>query len=169
MNNENHTHYLKREGYSQSTITYYQKVVNKFTQWAEQENIAPTEVTYTEILAYVQHCQQQGAGKTGTSRYLTAIKNYYNYLVSTGEMKGNPAGSIKLQGLNKKKCYDILSASELSILYQHYSKQATTWKHTRNVAIAGLVIFQGLTATDMQQLTPQRPPATGRKNPGARQ
>ena len=156
MNNENHTHYLKKEGYSKSTIAYYQKAVNKFTQWAEKENIEPTVATYTEILAYVQHCQQQGAGKTGTSRYLTAIKNYYNYLVSTGEMKGNPAGSIKLQGLNRKKLYDILSPSALSVLYQNYTKQPKTdeWKHIRNVAIAGLFLYQGLTTTEVIKLEP---------------
>jgi len=153
----NYEQYLKREGYSKSTIVYHLKAIRRFSQWAEKEHIELTEATYTEILAYVQYCQQQGAGKTGTSRYLTAIKNYYNYLVNIGTIKGNPAESIKLQGLNRKKLYDILSPLELTTLYQKYTKQPTAdeWKHSRNVAIAGLLIFQGLTATELIKLVPK--------------
>ena len=149
--------YLKRKGYSKSTVTYQLKVLDKFSFWTEKENIELSEATYTEILAYVQYCRQKGAGKTGTSRYLTAIKNYYNYLVTTGEIKGNPAESIKLQGLNRKKLYEVFSPSELSILYQKYAKLTTSnkWKHSRDVAIAGLAIFQGLTTTELIKLVPK--------------
>jgi integrase/recombinase XerD len=157
MNNENYTRHLKRAGYSKSTIAYQLSVLDRFSQWTEKKNIELIETTYTEILAYVQHCQQRGAGKTGTSRYLVAIKKYYNYLVSTGTIKGNPAESIKLQGLNRKKLYEVFSPSELSIFYQKYAKQskADQWKHSRNVAIAGLFIFQGLTTTELIKLAPR--------------
>ena len=157
MNKDSYEQHLKKEGYSQSTIAYHRQVLKKYKKWTEKEQIETLEATYTEILTYIQHCQQRGTGKTGISRYLTVIKNYYHHQEQAGQIKGNPTETIKLQGINRRKLYDIQSPSELTKLYQQYARQPAKdqWKHSRNVAIAGLILYQGLTATDLKQLRPE--------------
>ncbi len=154
--NKTFTHYLKKEGYSQSTIHYHQQVLSTFQLWAATENVASEAVTYNDILAYLQHRQHQGTGKAGLSRYLTAIKHYYDHLIEQGIATSNPVQNIKLQGAHRKKLYDILSPSELQSLYQHFAQSTypDEWRKSRDVAIIGLVIFQGLTTTDIKQLHP---------------
>ena len=149
--------HLRSEGYSQNTIRFHEQVIRALQQWTDQEGITTIQATYQDLLAWLQYKQKQGTGKAGASRYVNALKNYYQWLKETGKIETNPTQTIKLQGLTRHKTYDILSPLELNNLYSKLTQKQyrDSEKQNRDLALIGLVIFQGLSSTDLQQLRPQ--------------
>ena len=156
--------YLLKKGYSGSTVQGYLQDVNRFEAWTEKENASLESAGYADLLAYIQGKRTRVQQRT-LSTIINSLKHYYNFLMESGTVSENPALQISIRGIKRKKLYDIISKPELENLYYSYqpkedkANENQNWYKTsqltavRNKAITGLLVYQGLTATELARLT----------------
>lgn len=155
--------YLLSRGYSSKTTTGYVLDVMRFEIWAEKENISLEAISYNDVLHYIQYKKKKVTQST-ISHLVNSLKHYYNYLVFIGNLQHNPTDQIQIKGIQRKKLYDILSKQELENLYHSYElkedkkNENKNWykkselTHKRNKVMIGLLVYQGLNATELNHL-----------------
>ncbi len=156
--------YLQELGRSTSTIEGYGASLKRVEQWATSERLSLDELSYTDVLAYTKHCQQNGAGKITVNNYLLAIKHYFNHLIEEGKANENPAQHVYIKGAPRKRLYDIFTPLELESIYHrfcnkdfrsrysfHHQVKYET-EHLRNKVITGLLVYQGLRTDEIIHL-----------------
>ncbi len=155
--------YLLAKGFSSSTLKGYTKDVQRFLNWLAKENIPLETLSYADVLHYVQGSKSKNK-KAKRSIRINSLKHYFDYLVSINVLVENPACSIILRGQKRKTLYNILSKQELEHIYHSFEvkenqkKQHLNWYQSqllafqRNKIILGLMIYQGLNATDLGNL-----------------
>lgn len=152
--------YLKKQKLRTSTINGHLQDIERFKKWCGTNSISHQEATYNHLLKFIQQATARGVGKSTINIHLGSIKKYYDYLVTTGERKDNPASELRVKNNGKKILQNQLTPEELEQLYQHY-KNKPEWKfrlknskvaHARNVVLLGLLVYQGLNTTDITKL-----------------
>src|SRR5690606_34880261 len=135
-----------------------------FEKWAAKENIPLYTIAHNDILHYIQH-KRKTVNQQTISHIVNSLKRYFNYLRSLEIVNENPAAHITIKGIKRKKLYDILSKAELENLYHSYELKddpknenqnwykASQLTAKRNKVIIGLMIYQGLNATELFRLT----------------
>lgn len=146
------TQYLLHKGYSTSTIHRYTKDTEVFTKWAAEESIPQEQISYHDILNYIQSKRKQVKQKT-ISSYVNSLKHYFNYLCATNQNLDNPTRQIQIKGVKRKKLYSLLNKQELEKLYGNH--QGITPHERRNKVILGLIIWQGLGTGELSKLEEQ--------------
>jgi len=165
-NQKEFTQYLLLKGYSTSTAKRYVKDAIKFIEWAEKENVQIEQVSYSDVLHYIQGKRNHVKQRT-VSTNINSIKHYFNFLAITDQKIENPTTQIQIKGVKRKMLYDILSKQELESLFNNFEiPNEETSKHKnqnwfktsqlaskRNKVILGLLIYQGLGTTELGRLT----------------
>lgn len=165
-NQKEFTQYLLLKGYSTSTTKRYVKDAVKFIEWVEKENVQIEQVSYSDVLHYIQGKRNHVKQRT-ISTTVNSIKHYFNFLAITNQTIENPTTQIQIKGVKRKMLYHILSKQELESLYNNFeipneetSKHKNqNWFYTsqlaskRNKVILGLIIYQGLGSTELSRLT----------------
>ena len=164
-NQKEFTRYLLLKGYSTSTTKRYVKDAEVFIKWAEKENVQIEQVSYSDVLHYIQGKRNHVKQRT-VSTNVNSIKHYFNFLALTDQRLENPTTQIQIKGVKRKMLYDILSKQELESLFNNFeipgenSKDKNqNWFKTsllaseRNKVILGLMIYQGLGTTELGRLT----------------
>jgi len=164
-NQKEFTQYLLLKGYSTSTAKRYVKDAVKFIEWAEKENVQIEQVSYSDVLHYIQGKRNHVKQRT-VSTNINSIKHYFNFLAITDQTIENPTTQIQIKGVNRKMLYHILSKQELESLYNNFEIPDENSKHKnqnwfktsqlaskRNKVILGLLIYQGLGTTELGRLT----------------
>lgn len=157
--------YLLKRGYSNTTAKGNYKAVERFKQWAAQQNVPLEEASYNDILHYIQSKKGTISQRTVASE-VNNIKHYYNYLLQLGIITENPVIPVKIKGVKRKTLYHILSKQELESIYHHFEIPSEESRHSnqnwyqtsmltakRNKVIIGLIIYQGLTTSELAALT----------------
>jgi len=157
--------YLLSKDYSTSTIEQLLKYTTRFLQWIEAEKIPIEQITYNDILHYIQSKRKNVTQKT-IAVEVNSLKHYFNYLINENTIAINPTNQIQIKGIKRKILYDILSKVELESLYKsvevtednnHKDKNQNWFKTSlatqkRNKIIVGLLIYQGLNTSEIQAL-----------------
>lgn len=148
--------YLQDKGFAQSTIQQHQANLQRFQQWCYQENIFPTQASYSDLLTYIDYMQQQNLSVSTINIRLRALDHYYAAL----RRKDNPARDLRIRGTRTKALPPILSPTQLEEVFQAYlNKPATTFKgelsplvHQRNLVVLSLLIYQGLHTGELARI-----------------
>ncbi len=147
--------YLLQKGYSIKSSERYLKDIKLFKKWLVKENLAEEAVSYNDITHYIQ--SKKGKVKQITiATVLTSLKRYYDYLEELGFVVENPVLNVQIKGIKRKVLYNILSKQKLEKIYYDYkelSNQSPSQK--RNEIIVSLLVYQGLTTTELKKLTIQ--------------
>lgn len=164
-NQQEFTQYLLYKGYSTSTTKRYVKDVEMFIKWVEKENVQIEQVSYSDVLHYIQGKREHVKQRT-ISTTVNSIKHYFNFLAITDQTIENPTTQIQIKGVKRKTLYHILSKQELESLYNSFeipnenSKDKNqNWfnpsqlTRKRNKVIVGLLIYQGLGSRELGLLT----------------
>jgi len=147
MNFEN---FLKEKGLAKSTIRSYSYSVGIFTEWLEAEAI--TEITYSNLLAFIRNQRAGGESRGLIASRLTAIRWFLRWQKSEGLRDTNPAEGLYLKGRKRRLPHDLLEADELEQLYQEFPTETTI--DQRNKTIIGLLVWQGITTGELARLEP---------------
>ena len=139
--------YLRSEGQRLHTINSNTNIVKQFLNWLVQENINYLELTYTDLLAYINYNQSRGNAKNTINGKLQGIRHFYNCLQQKQLINHNPAEELRIRGVITRQPHDLLVWEELEQLYQTYPTNSTTGK--RNKAMLGMVIYQGLNSGEV--------------------
>jgi len=149
--------YLKKEGYTQKTITSKQREQDYFIKWCKRQSITPIEIDYKTCLKYIKHLTRKGNTKKTINHKLGSLKTYFNYLISESYRTDNPIENTNVRGTQRPINYNLLESEELEDLYYSYGTenyQEAYHKYTakRNKIIVGLLVYQGLDTPDLSKL-----------------
>lgn len=156
--------WLLLKKYSPATIRSIIRITEYFRQWAVKENINELEeICYQDAMMFMQYSSKHGATQKTIANYLMHIRKFYNFLISEELIKENPVAHIKVQGIKRRMCYDILNDEELQTLYNLYPTSITEGKNIppqqknilsrkRNKVILSLLIYQGLRVEEVAAL-----------------
>lgn len=146
----NFNQYLESRNYSIKTIESYNKSLDIFLQWLNDENINDVNTTYNDITAFIRLRTDKGNSKVYVQKQITVIRHYFNYLVRIKKVKDNVTATINIKGIKRRLPHDLLSVEELEQLYNDYPVNGIIGK--RNKVILGLMVYQGLGTEDLSKL-----------------
>ena len=169
LNYPKYREWLILKGYSSATVGTIVRQTTDFLAWASQENIeGPPDISYNDLMGYVQACQRRGVSQKAIAHYVTDIRKLFNFLISEGELKDNPAAFVKLRGIKRRVHHRILSVQELQQLYRQYPvvieyepgkivppQEQNLLSRRRNKVIVGLLVNQGLRVEEIKGLKVQ--------------
>ena len=151
--------YLENKDFSESSIKTHQITVNRFKNWIEKQNLTISELTYNDIMAYINHLKGKRNKQRTIQISIGILKHYLNYQKLVGNLHHNPIAQLKIQGVKRQSIYDILKIEELDYIYQSYPSEnhnlqeiPLTPIQKRNKVIIGLLIYQGINTTDLGNL-----------------
>jgi len=143
----NFENYLRGEGQRLNTINGNANIVKRFLNWLTEEQIKPIEISYTDLLTYVNHCKENKNTTRTINSNLIAIKHFYNCLQQKKLVQSNPAEELRIKNVIIRQPHDLLEWEKLEQLYQNYPTSSITGK--RNKTILGMLIYQGLNSGEV--------------------
>jgi site-specific recombinase XerD len=163
MNENKFREWLIIKGYSKLTTESNIKMLQRFTQWLEKENIDIATTGYNDVMAFIQSCNQRGNERQTIQQYVVAIRHYYSHLIYEGDMNDNPASNIEIKGIKRRKLHDTLNSEELEQLYKSYPAELEAKKKSppqqlnqlarrRTKVMLGLLIYQGIKVEELAEL-----------------
>lgn len=140
--------YLRAEGQRLNTVRGNSNSARVFLDWTITQGVSHLEITYTDLLAYIDHHKERGNIKSTINGKLQGIKHFYNYLQQPachggkGLVEFNPAEELRIKNVITRQPHDLIEWEDLEQLYQNYPTGSITGK--RNKTILGMMIYQGL-------------------------
>jgi len=144
------THYLEQKRFTDATVKSYMLYIRIFTDWLNGEQLAASEFTYSELLAFIRCLFDQGKSKRSIHHLLGIVRHYCNYLIVEGQRDDNPAAGLYIKGIVRKLPGNLLPWADMEELYRAYSIQLNV--HRASKVIVGLLIYQGLTTEEVTRL-----------------
>lgn len=144
--------YLRELGNGENTISQKMNYAGYFLNWLEAENLTPEQTQYNDLLDFIGLCNLEGKSKKHINRKLCSIRGFYEYLKESDPNTTNPAANLFLKGVRQKLPSGITDYRELEKLYQSFV--TITNRDKRNKTILGLLVYQGLTTEELEQLGP---------------
>lgn len=148
---ENFIHYLAVErGFSANTLASYQQDLQQFYSYLQEVEIKSwNEVSRGNILGYIYSMQKKGRSSATISRHLAALKSFYRFLFSEGEIFKNPTSTVELPR-TPKKLPQVLSESEMDRLLSQ--PKADNLCGLRDKAMLELLYATGLRVSELVSL-----------------
>lgn len=144
--------YLQELGNGKDTVRQKMNYAGYFLKWLESERLQPNDARYNDLLNFIDYCKLENNSKRHINSKLRSIRNFYEYLKKENPNIINPAINLHLKGIKQKLPSNIISFKELEKLYQSF--ETTTNRGKRNKIILGILIYQGVTTEELQQLEP---------------
>ena len=149
--------YLMDIGFSTSSIKEYKRRSQLFRTWLSQSRLDEIHINYRHLMEYVQILRSSGKAVATVNNEMIAVKAYFDYLILKGIRIDNPAEGIVVRGSKRKVLHNLLSEDQLEELYHGYEIKKNLradheWSARRNKVIVGLLVFQGLTTTDLKAM-----------------
>ena len=152
--------YRRESGYSEQSITIQDHHINRFTGWCINQNITLENITYNEVLQFIDGERQRGILNQSIINAINAIRLYFDYLHSGGIIERNIINRIKIRRSATKALPETLTPQQLENVYQNFVT-LPEWEHRntrakalhkRNVVLLGLLVYQGLTSGEIAKL-----------------
>jgi integrase/recombinase XerD len=151
--------YLILKGFSKQTRESIKNTIKRFANWSEEQNIEMQNITYNDVVAYVNHCKKQGNKQRTLQVTVGCIKHYYNFLINEDEAQENPCSNVDIKGIKRKILYETFTPEELENIYKTYNNQTprtgigSNLTLKRNKIILGFIIYQGIRTEELARLT----------------
>jgi integrase/recombinase XerD len=142
--------YFQQQQLAKSSIAHYERSVAKFLAWLDEEQVSPAAFHYNDLMAFMQHIQEQGGSKRTLSGHLTAIRHYCGWLIQEKQRADNPAAGVFIKGLSRSIPVNLLTTEEMDQLYQQYQIQLSV--SLGNKIMLGLLVYQGITVAELARL-----------------
>ena len=99
-----------------NTISSYMRDIRQFSQWLNSsEEIDVIDASQLNIADYMSYQESHGKSGATISRCLASLKNFYQYLVSSGFLEETPVLDIHVDR-GEKKLPQILNGREIELL-----------------------------------------------------
>ena len=101
---------------SANTVASYMRDIRQFSQWLRSsEDLDVLDAQQLNIAKYMENLASAGKSSATISRNLASLKNFYNYLTSSGFLEKAPVIEIHIQR-EEKKLPQILTNREVELL-----------------------------------------------------
>ena len=163
---EQFSEWLTIKGFTSSTVQGLCKTVTYFLNWIDPQNIEPENVSYNDVLVYINYKRKQGNKPRTLILIVNALNHFYRFLQSEHQLNENPASNVQIKGIKRKVLQEILTPEELETIYKSYSiekrayeqgkkvppQQKNELARIRNKIILGLIIYQGIRTEELAKL-----------------
>jgi site-specific recombinase XerD len=168
---EQFSEWLIIKGYTNSSAQGYCKTVTYFLNWILPQNCELENVSYNDVLAYINYKRQAGNKPRTLTIVVNSINHFYKFLQAEHQLEENPASNIKIKGIKRKTLQEILNPEELEKIYKSYTTEIDIEKikkikntlcvppqannqlaRKRNKIILGLVVYQGIRTEELARL-----------------
>jgi len=134
--------------------------VNRLLSWCITKSIDPEEITYNQVLQFIDHERKRGIENQSIVRMINSIRIYYDFLVDTGTVTRNIIRRIRINQVGRRTLPQVLSLEQLEKIYHayanfpewHHRSELARLIHQRNTVILGLMIYQGLDSGQVARL-----------------
>lgn len=132
-------------------------------EWIDQEGLSQQEVTYNDILGYIEYRRFCGDSSGLINRRVLSIRRYFSFFQlkeKKAEMQ-NPAAGIYLRGRSIKMISGVLPFARLEEIYHRYPDSGSRNQRSaiiknpgeiRNKVLLGLLVYQGVTTDELHRL-----------------
>ena len=152
--------YRQKSGYSEKSIQVQDSHVNSFKSWCIRENVNLSDITYNQALKFIDNERERGISRQSIIREINSIRIYFDYLLESGTIRQNVIRRIRIRQSGKKVLPETLSPVQLDKIYQdfcnlpewNHGTRAAKILHQRNIAVLGLLIYQGLDSGEIARL-----------------
>ncbi len=152
--------YRQASGYSESSIKVQDSHLNQLLSWCMARHINPEQITYDQVLQFIDHERKRGIKNQSIVRMLNSIRIYFDYLVDTGATIQNVIRRIHIRQTGRRVLPQVLSAEQLDKIYQdftslpdwHHRSERARLLHQRNTVILGFMVYQGLDSGQLVRL-----------------
>ena len=101
---------------SQNTIASYMRDIRQYASWLYSSvDIEVLDASQQNISDFLKHLESEGKSGATVSRCLASLKNFYQYLVSSGFLETTPVSDIQVSR-GEKKLPQILTGREIELL-----------------------------------------------------
>ena len=142
--------YLKKKGFSLSTIKQHTNYSELFLEWMDQERLRVDQVRYNDLVVFTSQLKEKNFSTNYINRVLLSIRHYYNYLAGENSAITNPAVNFYLKGSIRRIIHDVVSYADLEKIYLNY--RVKDKRDRRNKVILGVLIYQGVTTEELHRL-----------------
>lgn len=131
----------------------YQKVAHRFDEWCRTYGTSPETIDYKTFLRYIEALRERKLKPRTLKGHVSTLKAYFDHLVEEGHHMENIIKNINIKGTKKEVVRNILSPDELEDLYYSYRTDVgNPLSRKRNKVLLGLLVYQGLTTSELQRL-----------------
>lgn len=132
----------------ETTKETYRKALREYSKWLGPT--APETLTSYDIQRYKDYILSKRLTSASMSSYLTAVRRFYDYLVSTGRAGENPARKVKGAPRPRRHLTDSISRRDVGRLLD--AIDSTTPLGRRDEAILSLMVRAGLSEIEIVRL-----------------
>ena len=145
-----YTTYLENKHLSKSTVAQYTQMAEQLLGYLQKEGV---EITYQDLLSYVNYLKRQGLPKSSINYRLTGLRHYFAWLLGSGVRDDHPALHLRLKGsgaTTRNHYGQWLAFEELEEVFERY--QTTYESETELQVLLSLLVFQGLKVSELRGL-----------------
>lgn len=150
MKNNTFKSYLQSKRQRNTSVNSNLQMVERFEAWCKKQDLEQAELTATDVLNYLEELKKQGVKQKTQAIYLNSIKHYTRFL-NENEINEISIQHITIKGVRRNDLHNILTTEQLEAIYHNYP--AETPINKRNKAILSLLIYQGITTGELNELT----------------
>lgn len=154
--------YRLQSAYSEKSIRVQNSNVNRFKSWCRKERIQEHDITYSQVLGFIDSERKRGLSNQSVIRQMNSVRIYFDYLIESGLVEHNIIRRVKIRQSGRMLLPEVITADALDKIYQDYLN-VPSWKHhskgtallhQRNTVILGLLIYQGVTTGELAKMEP---------------
>jgi len=140
-----------QERYTESTTKRYYRDILCYLEKTGQEKAI--NASYNDVLNYLDVLRKKYSNPETIKCNLQAIKKYYYWLIHSGRRKDHPCRYLTLRDKQNRdvQLQDLFKPDELEKLLERKERYKDV--KIKNQAIISLLIYQGLTRSDIIRLT----------------
>jgi integrase/recombinase XerD len=142
------THMRVERGLSGNTVQAYSVDLARFYAFLDKENLTPLEVTREHLMAYMNTLESV-LSKRSAARNLSALRQFFRFLVSTGSLQATPAKLLSSPKI-PLRLPGVLSPSEVELLLAQPDPSNSLGNRDR--AMLELLYATGLRVTELVRL-----------------
>ena len=166
MDKKGFTAYLESKDITATTITCYIKYIDLFFERVKKEDVQITKPDILKHLEYLKNIRQ--VQNNTRQRHLSALNHYFTLLFRNEQIAENPCFLLKIRGVKRKQLYNIYTIEQLDELFDNYyqlfvrnyddshifehQRQQVNLKMNRNALILSILINQGITASEFENI-----------------
>lgn len=147
---ENFEKYLVNERkYPDNTVTSYLNDLSNYNDYIKENKINFKTINKDQIRGYLKHLDSLNRSKSSISRNLSALRNFYSYLININVIDNNLFKSIR-NPKKDKKLPNFLQHDELKTIFD--SIDMSTSLGLRNRLIIELLYATGIRVSELTSL-----------------
>ncbi len=134
---------------SDNTLQSYRRDILQYEKYVENNEINYIKVTEEDIKKYLKELKRIGKKTSTISRSLASIRSFYQFLVKTKKVKGDPTANVQSPKI-EKRVPSVLTSDEVELLLEQ--PKDIDLKGTRDKAMLEFAYATGMKVTEIIDL-----------------